>query len=162
MNLEGESHQGQTQVKILEGKEKRQVKRVRRLKSSKGKCFGWNLKKRRTVKESLDLSREEAGEISFVPSAISIPQRRMFLCDNRCSDKALSFWQTASVVAEDGEESYTANLCQQCNKVGGEGRCTFEELAVVRSCGGEGASWKVTENAEEGPVHTRNVGGIFL
>ena len=37
VNLEGESHQGQTQVKILEGKEKRQVKRVRRLKSSKGK-----------------------------------------------------------------------------------------------------------------------------
>ena len=68
------------------------------------------------MKESLDLSREEAGEISFVPSAISIPQRRMFGCDNRCSDKALSFWQTASVVAEDGEESYTANLCQQCNK----------------------------------------------
>ena len=38
----------------------------------------------------------------------------MFCCDNRCSEKALSFWQFASVVVEEGEESYTANLCQQC------------------------------------------------
>ena len=43
------------------------------------------------VRESLNLSREEAGEISFVPSAINIPQRPMFRCDNRCSDKALRF-----------------------------------------------------------------------
>ena len=50
------------------------------------------------VRESLNLSREVAEEVSFVPSAISIPQRPMFWCDNRCSDK----------------ESYTANLCQQC------------------------------------------------
>ena len=40
------------------------------------------------VRESLNLSRDEAEEISFVPSAISIPQRPMFWCDNRCSDKA--------------------------------------------------------------------------
>ena len=43
------------------------------------------------AKESFNLSREEAGEISFVPSAISIPQKPMFWCDNRCSHKALRF-----------------------------------------------------------------------
>ena len=56
--------------------------------------------------------REEAEEKSFVPSALSIPRGPMFWCDNRCSDKALRFWQLASVVVD--EESYTANLCQQC------------------------------------------------
>ena len=66
------------------------------------------------VRESLNLSRDEAEEISFVPSAISILQRPMFWCDNRCSDKALRFWQFASVVVEDGKESYTADLCRQC------------------------------------------------
>ena len=66
------------------------------------------------VRESLDLSREEAEEISFVPSAISIPQRPVFWCDNRCSEKAISFCQFALVLVENGEESNTANLCQQC------------------------------------------------
>ena len=47
------------------------------------------------VRESLNLSRNEAEEISFVPSAISIPERPMFWRDNRCSEKALSFWQFA-------------------------------------------------------------------
>ena len=61
-----------------------------------------------------NLSRDEAKEMSFVPSAITIPQRPMFWCDNQCSGKALRFWQFCSVVVEDGEESYTANLCQQC------------------------------------------------
>ena len=41
------------------------------------------------VRDSLNLCREEAEEISFVPGAISIPQRPMFWCDDRCSDKAL-------------------------------------------------------------------------
>ena len=40
------------------------------------------------VRDSLNLCREEAEDISFVPSAISILQRPMFWCDNRCSDKA--------------------------------------------------------------------------
>ena len=70
------------------------------------------------VRESLNLSREEAEEIRFVPSAIGIPQRPMFWCDNRCSGKALSFWQFVSVV-----------VLQR--KFGGKRSCIFEELAVV-------------------------------
>ena len=116
------------------------------------------------VRKSLNLSRDEAEEVSFVPSANSIPQGPMFWCDNLCSDKALSFWQFASVVIDDVKESYTANLCQQCcnERFGGKRTCTLEELAVENSRGEEGASWKTMENAGERPVNPRNVGVSFF
>ena len=66
------------------------------------------------VREAKDVDQEEAEELSFVPSAISVPQKPSFRCDNQCSEKTLSFWQSASVVIEEGEESYTTNSCQQC------------------------------------------------
>ena len=84
-----------------------------------------------SVRESLNLSREVAEEVSFVPSAISIPQRPIFWCDNRCSDKD------------------------------GKGSGAFEELAVEGSRGKEGASWQAMENAGERPVYTRKVGILF-
>ena len=65
------------------------------------------------VRESLNLSQEEAEKISFVPSALSILRGPMFWCDNRCSDKALRFWQFASILLDDVKESDTVNLCQQ-------------------------------------------------
>ena len=37
------------------------------------------------MRDSLNLSRAEAEDISFVPSALSIPRGPMFWCDNRCS-----------------------------------------------------------------------------
>ena len=67
------------------------------------------------VRDSLDLSQEEAEEISFVPSALSFPRGPMFWCDNRCSDKALRFWQFASVVIDEVDKTPTINLCQQCH-----------------------------------------------
>ena len=61
------------------------------------------------------MDQEESEEISFVPSAISVPQKPSFRCDNQCSEqKTVSFWQFASVVIKEGEESYTTNVCQQC------------------------------------------------
>ena len=88
---------------------------MRILKVRKGKVIRVELEETQDhVRESLDLSREEAEEISFVPSAMSIPQRPVFWCDNRCSEKAISFCQFALVVVENGDESNTANLCQQC------------------------------------------------
>ena len=66
------------------------------------------------VRGSLNLSQEEAEEISFVPSALSVPRGPMFWCDNRCSDKALTFWQFASVVIDEADKTPTINLCQQC------------------------------------------------
>ena len=66
------------------------------------------------VREANDLNQEESEEISIVPSAIGVPQKPSFRCDNHCSEKTLSFWQFASVVIKEGEESYTANSFQQC------------------------------------------------
>ena len=64
------------------------------------------------------MSREEAEEISFVPSAISIPRGPLFWCDDRCSDEALRFWQFASVVVDDGDKVHAVKLCQQCYNEG--------------------------------------------
>ena len=50
----------------------------------------------------------------FVPSAVSVPQKPLFRCDNQCSEKTLSYWQLASVVVNAGDEAYTTNLCQKC------------------------------------------------
>ena len=66
------------------------------------------------VREANDMDQEEAEEISFVPSAISVPQKLLFRCDNQCSEKTLSFLQLASVVIKEVEESYTSILCQIC------------------------------------------------
>ena len=38
-------------------------------------------------KKKSDSDQEEAEEISFVPSAISVPPKPKFRCDNRCSEK---------------------------------------------------------------------------
>ena len=59
------------------------------------------------VKEANDVDQEEVDEISFVPSAISVPQKPVFRCDNQCSEKTLSYWQLASVVVKEGEEYRT-------------------------------------------------------
>ena len=85
------------------------------------------------VREAEDMDQEEAEEMSFVPSAISVPQKLLFRCDNQCSEKTLSFWQFASVVIKEGEESYTTNLCQQCyNKyLEAKRRKITDKLAVV-------------------------------
>ena len=67
------------------------------------------------VREVLDLSRERAEEISFVSSAISIPQKGLcFGVTIVAVTKPSVFWQLTSVVVEDGEVSYTANFGQQC------------------------------------------------
>ena len=100
------------------------------------------------VRESLDLSREEAEEVSFVPSGISTPRKPLFWCDNRCSEKALSFWQTASVVIEEGEESHTTNLCQQCyNKnlvaKGDKPLMKWQWYAVVEKKAHRGMLWRM-------------------
>ena len=73
--------------------------------------------------------------MSFVPSAISIPQRPMLWCDNRCSDKAFSFWQFASVVVDDVKESLHGQSVSAVlqRKFGGERSCTLEEWAVDSS-----------------------------
>ena len=103
------------------------------------------------VRESLNLGREEAEETSFVPSSLSIPRRPMCWCDNRCSDKALKFWQFASLVVDDGEEAphdqFVSAVLQR--KIDGTGPGAVNDVAVEGSCGKEGTSWQIVENAGE-------------
>ena len=62
--------------------------------------------------------------------------------------KTLSFWQLASVVIQEGEESYTTNLCQKCynDSLKAKGRKNTEKLAVA------------LENDGKRTIRTRNVG----
>ena len=62
--------------------------------------------------KSTELAEEE--ERTFVPSALSVPLKPLFRCDNQRSEKTLSYWQLASVVVNEGDEAYTTNLCQNC------------------------------------------------
>ena len=90
------------------------------------------------MREAKSTDQEEAEELSFVPSAISVPQKLMFRCDNQCSEKTLSVWQLASVVIQEGEESNTINLCEKCYngslKAKGE---NADKLAVETVRGGK-------------------------
>ena len=75
----------------------------------------------------------------------------MFWCDNRCSDKALRFWQFASVVVEDGKESHTGNLCQQCYNeswtVKGLALLkNWQWKAVVEKKAHHGRQWRMLKN----------------
>ena len=63
---------------------------------------------------SLGLSNEEVEELRWIPSAVTIPQKPIFKCDNECSDEVLKYWQCAEVLAERDEEVYTSNLCEKC------------------------------------------------
>ena len=49
--------------------------------------------------------RRKVKKISFVPSAMSVPQKPLFRCDNQCSEKTLSYWQLTSVVVNEGDEA---------------------------------------------------------
>ena len=39
------------------------------------------------VREAKGMDQEEDEEMTFVPSAISVPQKPLFCCDNQCSEK---------------------------------------------------------------------------
>ena len=97
MNLEGESRHGQVRAKITRKERESQSKMEEKADGKAPSQAGAEIQspKRKVirveseetqdhVKESLNLSQDEAEEIGFVPSAISIPQRPMFWCDNRC------------------------------------------------------------------------------
>ena len=55
-------------------------------------------------------------ERTFVPSAVSVPLKPLFRCENQCSEKTLSYWQLASVVLNEGDEAYMTNLNRKCFK----------------------------------------------
>ena len=52
-------------------------------------------------------------EMTFIPSAVSVPLKPLFRCDKQRSEKTLSYWQLPSVVVNEGDEACTTNLCQK-------------------------------------------------
>ena len=66
------------------------------------------------VREAKSTEYEEEEERTFERSAVSVPLKPLFRCDNQCSEKTFSLWQLVSVVVNEGDEAYTTNLCQKC------------------------------------------------
>ena len=62
------------------------------------------------VRETLAISQAEAEELGFVPSALGEPRWAVCWCDSRWSEKAIGYWQIASMVVEEGGEARTINL----------------------------------------------------
>ena len=54
------------------------------------------------MREAKDLNQEEADEISFVPSAISVPHKPLLRCDNRCSEKKKHQFVAVCVGSDNG------------------------------------------------------------
>ena len=100
---------------LLEEKEKHLAQGVEEIRSPQKKVIRVEPEETQDyVREAKSAEQEEVEERIFVPSAKSVPQKPLFRCDNQCSEKTLSHWQLASVVIDEGEESYTTNLCQMC------------------------------------------------
>ena len=83
-------------------------RKVTRVESEETQDYAW---------ETLAISHEEAEEVGFVPSALGEPRRTIHWCDNRCSEKAIKYWQIASMVTEEGGEARTIKLCYNAKLV---------------------------------------------
>ena len=68
----------------------------------------------RLRKRSKECGARSSGREDFCTKCVSVPQKMIFRCDKWCSEKSLSYWPLASVVIDEGEESYTTNLCHKC------------------------------------------------
>ena len=102
-------------LKLAEVKVTCQEKKAKKLNGPKRKIIRVESEETQDcVREAKFTDQEGAEELSFAPSAISVPRKPMFRCDKQCSEKTLSFLQLASVVIQEGEESNTTNFCQKC------------------------------------------------
>ena len=77
----------------------------------------------------------------------------IYFCDNRCSEKAIKYWQIASVVVEERGEGRAVNLCQQCCKERqvqqGESRLnSWQWRAVVEKKTHRGRIWRIMGNEQ--------------
>ena len=78
----------------------------------------------------------------------SASREEQFTSVTRCSEKAVRYWQFASVVVEEGGEARTVNLCQQCYHERlvqqGEPRLnSWQVRAVVEKKAHSGRIWRV-------------------
>ena len=96
------------------------------------------------VREAKSTEYEEEEERTFEPSAVSVPLKPLFRCDNQCSEKTFSLWQLASVVVNEGDEAKTTNLCQKCfnKRLQAKGEKAAVKCAMATGGGKEGVSRK--------------------
>ena len=106
----GEGHHGRGKVKNHRSQSGVQGEEGEETESPKRKVIRVEFEETQDyVREAKSTDHEDVEELSFVPSAISVPQKMIYRCDDQCSEKTLSFWQLAPVVIREGEESYTTN-----------------------------------------------------
>ena len=114
VDLDGKSHREQAEAKLsrrereVPGEDGEEINKSEKESDSSGIRRNACLRKRSSAEQ------EEVEERIFVPSAVSVLQKMMFRCDKQCSEKSLSYWQLASVVINEREESYTTNICLKC------------------------------------------------
>ena len=99
----------------------------------RSKALTWTLMapKRKVIRveseETQDYVREaksaEQEEVDFCPKCGQrSAEKLLFRFDNPCNVKALSFWQLASVVINEGEESYNDQLMPDVHQQFSEGK----------------------------------------
>ena len=104
-----------------------------------------------SVREAKSTEYQEDEERTFVPSAVSVPLKPLFRCDNQCSEKTLSSWQLASVVLDEGDEACTTNLCQKCfnEHLQAKGETSLSNVQwrqVVQKKAYRGRKWKMRKD----------------
>ena len=115
------------------------------------------------MREGKSAEHKEEEERTFVPRAVSVPPKPLFCCDKQCSEKTISCWQLASVVANESDEAHTTNLCQKCSNkhLQAKGEEPLTNVKVEAVCGKEGASEKNVENDGERTISAWDVGTKF-
>ena len=80
VNLDGEGHHEREQVKNLEGKVTRHEKKAKKFKARREKLIRIESEETQDhAREAKDTDQEEAEELSFVSSAISVPRSQCFV-----------------------------------------------------------------------------------
>ena len=106
VELDGKSRSEQAEERSSDREREVPGEEGEEIKSPKGKVIRVEPEETQDyVREAKSAEQEEVEE-RIVCCAMSV--------DNQCSEKTLSHWQLASVVINEGEESYTTNLCQMC------------------------------------------------
>ena len=110
----GEGHHGRGKVKNHRSQRGVQGEEDEEIKSPKKKVIWVGSEETQDyVREAKSTDQQEVEELSFVSSAISVPQEMIVRCD-QCSEETLSFWEFAPVAIRESEESYTTDICEKC------------------------------------------------
>ena len=151
VDLDCESRSEQVEAKLSRREREAPSEEGEEIKSQKRKVIGVESEETQDyVTEAKSGEQEEEEERVFLPSAISVPLKPLFRCDNQCIEKSLGYWQLASVVVNEGDEANTTNLRRKCfNKhlqAKGEKQLSnvqWRQVVEKKAC--RGRMWKMME-----------------